>query len=372
MRPHPLPTQQKDKSVWRKIPRSIGLYEYTPNGTYHARIKHGGRVHKESLKTKDFAFAKRRLADLRQRLERTDSRYGKVSLVEWLEKHYWPTLKGSPRTVAEKWRIIQKVREHWVQARTRPMRDIRASEVLRFLNETYGRQSEAYWNLALTVIRGGLDMALTDHVLMENPAAQLKWRKRKQPIRLTPTFEQFGAIIVDVRAQPFNREAQDSGDFLEFAGLAGLGQAEIAAIRRCHVDLDASQIGIYRQKTDAAFVIPIYPQLRPLVEKLCKGKKHDERLFKIDQARKALTNACKRLGYPPFTQRSLRRMHITRCLELGVDVKTVAQWQGHKDSGVLILRTYSHVRPEHSTRMAQLLTTEQPPNVVPMREAEAS
>jgi hypothetical protein len=53
--------------------------------------------------------------------------------------------------------------------------------------------------------------------------AHLKFRKREKPIRLTPTFEQFKAIIADVRAQRFNADAQDSADFLEFLGLAGFG-----------------------------------------------------------------------------------------------------------------------------------------------------
>jgi hypothetical protein len=48
-------------------------------------------------------------------------------------------------------------------------------------------------------------------------------------------------------------------------------------------------------------------------------------------------------------------MFITRAIELGVDVKTIAQWQGHRDGGLLILKAYSHVRPVHSQRMAQLM-----------------
>jgi hypothetical protein len=48
-------------------------------------------------------------------------------------------------------------------------------------------------------------------------------------------------------------------------------------------------------------------------------------------------------------------MHITRCLELGVDPKTVAAWQGHVDGGVLVMRVYSHVRPIHSRTMAALV-----------------
>jgi hypothetical protein len=41
----------------------------------------------------------------------------------------------------------------------------------------------------------------------------------------------------------------------------------------------------------------------------------------------------------------------------------------HRDGGKLILETYSHVRPEHSQRMAALMTTERPANVVEMQAA---
>ncbi len=93
---------------------------------------------------------------------------------------------------------------------------------------------------------------------MENPAAGLKYRKRKKPIRLTPTFEQFKAIVADIRAQPFNREAGESGDFVEFLALAGLGQAEVAAINHSDVDLQAGRVAIYRRKTDVGFVIRFF------------------------------------------------------------------------------------------------------------------
>jgi len=49
-------------------------------------------------------------------------------------------------------------------------------------------------------------------------------------------------------------------------------------------------------------------------------------------------------------------------------VKTMAEFQGHKDGGQLILSTYSHVRQPHAQRMAALLTDSQPENVVPMKE----
>lgn len=51
--------------------------------------------------------------------------------------------------------------------------------------------------------------------------------------------------MADIRAQTFNRDAQQSGDFVEFMGLAGLGQAEVSVLTRPYVDLDAGQIFPY-------------------------------------------------------------------------------------------------------------------------------
>jgi hypothetical protein len=36
-----------------------------------------------------------------------------------------------------------------------------------------------------------------------------------------------------------------------------------------------------------------------------------------------------------------------------VDIPTVSRWLGHKDGGALAMKTYGHLRDEHSTKMAQ-------------------
>ena len=104
-------------------------------------------------------------------------------------------------------------------------------------------------------------------------------------------------------------------------------------------------------------LLPIYPQLRALVERFSQeGKlRVGESLFKIKDPKKALSATCKRLGFPNFSSRALRRCFITRAVELGVDFKTVSAWQGHQDGGVLIAKTYSHLRNEHSDNMAKRL-----------------
>jgi integrase len=149
-------------------------------------------------------------------------------------------------------------------------------------------------------------------------------------------------------------------------GLAGLGQAEAGSLTPADIGFEVERIVTFRHKTTTGFAVPLYPQVRPLLARLCEGKAHNERVFKIADAKKALAGACRRLGYPPFSQRSLRRLFITRAIEKGVDVKVIAEWQGHKDGGKLILDTYSHVNRAHSQRMAQLMSDGEPENVIPI------
>ena len=64
-------------------------------------------------------------------------------------------------------------------------------------------------------------------------------------------------------------------------------------------------------------------------------------------------------------------MFITRAIERGVDEKVIAEWQGHKDGGKLILDTYSHVNRAHSQRMARLMNDDSLENVIPMNPLAA-
>jgi len=352
-------------NVWTRIKREHGLYRYNPSGQYFARVRFHGKLYRKKLDTDDLALAKRKLRTFKDDLERTDATKGNTSFAKLLDD-YAQTLQGAKSTLVNKLAVIAKLKKTWFGIDSLPLRTVKPSQVKAWLTEHYGGWSAAYYNLALSVMSSALDMAVADKIIVESPAKGLTYRKRKQPIRPTPTFEQFQQIVADIRGQRFNADAEQSGDFVEFLGLAGLGQAEAAAITRADVDLDAGRMIVFRLKTSQGFAVPIFPQVRRLVQKLCERRAHNAPLFSISQARKALANSCKRLGFPSFTHRSLRRMFITRAIELGVDVKVIAEWQGHRDGGKLILATYSHVRPEHSNRMAALMTTEQPENVVPI------
>jgi integrase len=369
-------TLQSNKGAFQKVGEC--LYRYS-NGVYYGRIRVDGKEIKRSLRTTDKALAKRRLSDFRDEQRQTDRSQGRITLAELCKRYLLTVQRQKPKTVERKTAIVARIApsavpndnsdtsprtSHWPTGELTQVGKVKPSDCDIWLSRySFGSASR---NLYIGCLKELFALAVRDRVIVSSPAAHLKSVKREKPIRLTPSFEQFKAIVADVRAQQFNAEAQDSADFLEFLGLAGLGQAEAGSLTRPDVDFDAERIITFRHKTTTGFTVPLFPQVRPLLERLCEGKAHDDRVFKIADAKKALAGACRRLGYPPFSQRSLRRMFVTRAIERGVDVKVIAEWQGHRDGGKLILDTYSHVNRAHSQRMAQLMSDSEPENVVPI------
>jgi integrase len=57
-----------------------------------------------------------------------------------------------------------------------------------------------------------------------------------------------------------------------------------------------------------------------------------------------------------ITHHDLRHLFATRCIEAGVDIPTVSRWLGHQDGGALCMKTYGHLRDEHSKTEALKVT----------------
>ncbi len=68
-----------------------------------------------------------------------------------------------------------------------------------------------------------------------------------------------------------------------------------------------------------------------------------------------MLSACKRASLPKFTHHCLRHYFISNAIEKGVDYKVIAAWVGHRDGGLLVAKTYGHLRGEHSREMAKLI-----------------
>jgi integrase len=345
---------------------ATGLYRSVTSGIYFAHVRIHGKLFRESLHTSDRKTAQRKLADLRRAKSRIDPAAGRVTLAEICSRYEGTLGHLSKSSIKAKRGILRRLKTEWPQGTAQSITSIKTSDCETWLGRQAKRVGRSHYNACLQVLREVLTLAVRDRIIADNPIGHLTYLKREQPIRQTPSWEEFRAIVDDIREQPFNADAQDSADFVEFIGLAGLGQAETAALTWGDIDFEKAHLTTFRHKTRTGFTVPLFPQLRPFLDRLNGAGTHSpsERVFAIKDAKKAIAGACERLGLPRYTHRSFRRMLITRAIENGVDIKVIAQWQGHKDGGKLILDTYSHVNPVHSQRMAQLMTDHEPENVL--------
>jgi integrase len=358
--------------------RRVGtsLYRYQPNKVYYGRFTVDGKEIRASLETTNRQIAESTLAKKKKDQARLDTSKRKTTLAELCDGYLETLHTLKPKTRKQKIGVVEKIKKHWPTGKAIQASKIKPTECDRWLAcFQFGASSR---NLYVQVLKEVFSTAVADGIIADSPAhkrnadgkLRLKYAKRAKPIRRTPTFEQFQAIVESIRSQKFNgHDANESADFVEFIGLAGLGQAEASALEWLDVDWQGGKFITYRHKTSEGFTVPLFPQLLPLLEKRYAQRENDGRVFNINDTKKAIAAACRRLKLPAFSHRSFRRMFITRAIERGVDVKVVAEWQGHRDGGKLILDTYSHVRQPHSDLMAKLMTTEQPENVVLMKAA---
>ncbi len=344
------------------------LYRYSSNGVYYARFQTGGKEIRRSLRTTDRASAQRALAWLKQEQEQVDPAQGKLTLGELCDRYLVTIQHQKPKTIERKALIARRIKSDWPTGRLTQVAKVKPSHVDLWVSRySFGPVSR---NQHIAEIKRILETAVRDGIILRSPAGHLRKTKLSKPIRATPSFEEFKAIVENIRSQKFNgHDAEESADFVEFLGLAGLGKAEAAALRQSDIDWKRETITTFRHKTKSGFAIPIYPQLKPLLLRRRRDDASNERVFAINKANQAIANACRRLNLPKYSHLSFRRMFITRAIERGIDVKVIAEWQGHKDGGKLILDTYSHVNRAHSHRMSQLMTDGLPENVVPMSAA---
>jgi integrase len=350
------------RAVFQKVGEC--LYRYLPTRGYYARVKANGKEIRRSLDTTDRELAREHLAQFQKEQRDLDRSRGRITLTELCDQYLRTVQHQKPKTVERKTLIVRRIKNDWPNGAHIRVSKVKPSDVQLWLAQyNFGPPGR---NLHIACIKAIFEMALDDRIITSSPAAKIKKSKLEKPIRKTPSFEEFRAIVASIREQPFSDTAKESADFVEFLGLAGLGQAEAASLTWDDIDWKANTITTFRHKTKTGFQIPIYPQVRPLLERRFEASAGvgDENVFSVKNAKKAISSACKRLKLPAYLHRSFRRMFVTRAIELGVDVKVIAEWQGHRDGGKLILSTYSHVRPIHSQAMALLMTDDVPSSKV--------
>jgi integrase len=148
---------------------------------------------------------------------------------------------------------------------------------------------------------------------------------------------------------------------IKFLAYSGCRISEAKQVTWADVDLNRNELVVnsvkQRQTSSVTRVrrVPIIPQMKELLEELRTGNDAaatSDTICRVHECQRALDTACKKIGITRITHHDLRHLFATRCIEAGVDIPTVSRWLGHVDGGALAMRTYGHLRREHSQAMA--------------------
>jgi integrase len=332
---------------FKKVSGASSLYRYigydgaVKNGSYYmiAKFKGSKTPVKENLNTADLALAKRRLLEAKQR-RKTGA--GDITLMALADSYKSGRNGKNQKTI--QW-VLNKLEKRCTFYGTM-VRKILPSDISKFVS---GLKLEPRSNnLFYQTLKGIFEEGVINGYLERNPMEPLKKALRKKVSRKlphVPTQEEFEAILKAIREQKFSDTAKASGDLVEFLGTAALGAAEAANLDWRDINFKTEKMRIQRQKTKVYFDVPLYPDLKPLLERLHKEADEPKsgKVFKVTNPKKSIATACDTLDLPSYTARNFRQMGIMNLLRDKLDYKLVSKYQGHRDGGMLIVTTYSEV-----------------------------
>ena len=378
------------RSQLKKIPAVPYLFQHQKNKSYYAVKWHGGKPVTKALKDKlgnpitDFATAKAELArwiasldgqtlpvtngftisDLldrrinpKQLRMAAENAQGLPTLAECFET-FMALKQSNSEGTQEKYKYAKRALElHGGNTLlTTRITRITVNDLVAFFMKLKQAVAPQSFNTYAIVYNQVFEAAKLQGTLKENPMDKMpkdiRHTKVKSERQTIPTIEQCEAIVASIRSQKASDTAQESGDLAAFLHLAALGQAEAAFMTWRDIDFDNGVMHVKRIKTDKQAVVPIYPHLRPLLDSMAAkaaNRKPTEKVFKVSNVKKAISGACKRLGYPDFSPRDFRKARIVWMLRKGVPVEYIAKCQLHSDNGVLIRKVYSFVIDEQTS-----------------------
>jgi integrase len=369
---------RKPTKTWQRT-RHRNLLRHK-SGSYYARAFAGGKEVWKSLKTSHFSVAQAKLGQFlkeyreqRGRLQQGDA---KLTLGAAIEQHlinleHRPNIK--PSTVHYWKQVYRALLRSWPGLESREVRRITAGECEAWAREfrrTGGRAngqvkepSPTRFNNTLDGLRHVFQLAKDLGIIYSDPSGKIERVKIRQKDLCLPSRAQFTEIVERV-ATAGGGQSRHCAEFVEGLAFTGMRKSEANGLEWRDVDSAAGEIVVRGDsktgtKNWELRRVPLIPDARALFERMRSerpGEPMDARVFLVRECQRALDRACKKVGADRITHHDLRHLFATRCIESGVDIPTVSRWLGHKDGGALAMKTYGHLRREHSLAQAQRVT----------------
>jgi integrase len=200
-------------------------------------------------------------------------------------------------------------------------------------------------------------------IIYSDPSAKIERVKIRQKRLTLPSRMQF-AEIVECVASSGAGQARRCSDFIQGLAFTGMRKSEANTLEWRDLDFQAGEI-VVRGDAETGTKnwelrrVPLIPDALFLFQRMRIEQPRaslTSKIFRVRESQRALDRACKKVGTDRITHHDLRHLFATRCIESGVDIPTVSRWLGHKDGGALAMKTYGHLRREHSIAQAQRVT----------------
>jgi integrase len=222
-------------------------------------------------------------------------------------------------------------------------------------------------NLDLIALRNVLKAGVRDSYLSHLPETrQLRLREPK-PMHRMPSPEEIERVA-DTAISIAPTTGQMVADFIRLMSYSGGRWGETLRLRWSDVHFDRQQLLFGtdgKSKNGETRAVDFNPALKQHLEAMSRRKAPDSEFLFPSRRRsgekdlamlsfnKTLREARVKAGVPDFTCHMCRHFFASMCLMSKVDVATVAAWLGHRDNGVLLAKTYSHLLGEHKAKQAQ-------------------
>lgn len=366
-------TPAKAMKRWEKT-RLQNLVRHNNSGTYYARAYNGGKEVWKSLKTDRFSVAEAKLAAfLKQHRQQRDAakqfKRGKMTFGDALAVHLENVAsdvqaKRTKPTTLHYWKqIFKALLKSWPELESQDVRRITAAACETWARKLSKSASSTRFNNTVAGLRHVFEVAVEEAAIYANPAAKLERVPVRQKQLALPSTSDFLRLIETIRSAGAWCSS-DCADFVEGLAVTGARLRDAGEIRWRDLNFKDGEIVIRGDATTATknwtiARVPMIPRARQLFERMRAertGEAPTAKVFLVREAQKAITKACKKIGIARITHHDLRHFFATLCIESGVDIPTVSRWLNHKDGGALAMKTYGHLRREHSAAAALKVT----------------
>lgn len=245
-------------------------------------------------------------------------------LKEWLNVYKKPYVKS--------WRKIQTCIDLHIPSTilNHFLCNLTAFDIQKALN---GVKSSRMRLETFDIYHGSLTMAYKVGIIERDIASALIKPKHVRKVGSALTRSELSAFLTSIQNHRLKY-------YYTFLLLTGCRRSEALSVRWSDIEIGKNRIHILGTKTEKSDrYIPIFPQLRDLLEKIpYKG----EKLFYHypNYVSRTFKKLC-----PEHKLHDLRHTFATRCLECGISLKVVQSWLGHSrlDTTATI---YSHLLPD--------------------------